>query len=46
MIVCSLQFITGFMVGIEFPAQEGIVCVIDLGIIRVMFERYDEEGNE
>lgn len=46
MIVCSLQLITGCMVGIEFPPQEGIVCVIDLGIIRVLFERYTEEGTE
>lgn len=46
MIFCSLQFITGFMVGIEFPAQDGIVCVVDLGIMRILIERYDEEGNE
>jgi hypothetical protein len=36
------------MVGLEFPEQEGIVCVIDLGIIRVLFERYtpEEEGTQ
>lgn len=45
MIICSLQLITGFMIGIEFPPQDGIVCVIDLGIVRVLFERY-EEGSE
>ena len=46
MIVCSVQLITGCMVGLEFPEQEGIVCVIDLGIFRVLFERYTEEGTE
>jgi|Laugrespbdmm15dd_1035085.scaffolds.fasta_scaffold04720_2 hypothetical protein len=48
MIICSVQLITGCMVGLEFPEQEGIVCVIDLGIIRVLFERYtpEEEGTQ
>jgi len=43
MIICSLQLITGFMVGIEFPEQEGLVCVIDLGILRIVFERIGDE---
>lgn len=46
MIICSVQLITGCMVGLEFPEQEGIVCVIDLGIIRVLFERYTPEEAE
>ncbi len=50
--VFSLQFIPGFMVGIEFPGKDdipdfdGIIpswgVVIDLGIIRVVFLKLDE----
>lgn len=39
----SIGFITGCMIGIEFPGEEGIMCVIDLGIIRIVFEKAGEE---
>lgn len=42
MTVISLGFITGFMVGIEFPGSDGISCVIDLGIIRIVFSKEEE----
>ena len=40
--IISLGLITGFMVGIEFPGSDGISCVIDLGIIRIVFAREEE----
>ena len=44
MIIISLGFITGVMVGIEFPG-EGVLCVIDLGIVRIVFAK-EEEAEE
>lgn len=40
--VMSIQFITGFMVGIEFPGVQGIHLVLDLGIIRIVIETVEE----
>lgn len=41
--VLSVGLITGFMVGIEFPGPEqpNIICVIDLGILRLVFEKLE-----
>ena len=41
--VMSIQFITGFMVGVEFPGVEGIHFVLDLGIIRIVIETVGDE---
>lgn len=41
--VMSIQFITGFMIGIEFPGVEGIHFVLDLGIIRIVIETVGDE---
>lgn len=43
MTILSIQFITGVMFGLEFPMQEGVKCVIDLGIVRLVFERVELE---
>jgi hypothetical protein len=43
MIWMSVGFITGFMIGIEFPGVENVLCTIDLGIIRIVFEKGEEE---
>lgn len=43
MTIISLGFITGVMVGIEFPGAEGVMCVIDLGIIRIVFTKEEVE---
>jgi len=46
MTVASLQFITGFMVGLEFPMQNGVIFVLDLGIIRIVLETVEVEVKE
>ncbi len=41
--VLSFGLITGFMIGIEFPGkdQPNIMFVVDLGIIRAVYEKLD-----
>lgn len=41
--VLSVGLITGFMVGIEFPGPEqpNIIFVLDLGILRLVFEKLE-----
>ena len=39
----SISFISGVMVGIEFPGEDGVMFVLDLGIIRIIFEKEEEK---
>lgn len=41
--VLSVGLITGFMVGIEFPGPEqpSIIFVLDLGILRLVYEKLE-----
>lgn len=39
----GVGLITGFMVGLEFPAEEGRLLIVDLGIIRIFIEWFSEE---
>lgn len=41
--VMSIQFITGLMLGIEFPGVQGIHLVLDLVIIRIVIETVGDE---
>lgn len=48
MTVVSFAFITGFMVGIEFPGagEEAPWLVIDLGIVRILFDKIEFKDEE
>lgn len=41
--VLSVGLITGFMIGVEFPGHEqpNIIFVLDLGILRLVFEKIE-----